>query len=127
MKKLTAIIIIATAALLCSAGTTNLYRLEAKRKLLKSSAKECQIAADSLRTLLLQTEMQEADITIESDNEIDLRRHNLTGMKRRGKEINSSRSAIIITLDSLEILIKKYSDEDKAISDSIKAYLRGKQ
>jgi hypothetical protein len=125
MKYLTLIFIVTTAVILHSAGATSLYRLEAKRKLLKSSSKEYQAEADSLRTLLLQYELAENDHFVDMELELDpTRRHSLSAKNSR-KSGNSAKSPLISSLDSLELLIKKYAEEDKEISDTIKAYLKG--
>lgn len=125
MKYLTFIIIITTAVIIHSAGQTSLYRLEAKRNLLKSLSKECQIKIDSLETFLISLELMSTEDENSFPNafESDPKRLHERNISKSSKGQNSS---IISQLDSLQNLQEIYSRADKILADSIKAYLKGK-
>ncbi|MBL8026680.1 MAG: hypothetical protein JNL74_09735 [Fibrobacteres bacterium] len=127
MRYFTVFLIITAAVILHSAGSTNLYSLEAKRKLLKSSIKEYQAEADSIRTIILQSELSDNEHSIEWEADPNPKRRHTSTANRNHKAANSPKSSLIASLDSLDLLIKKYAEEDRAISDTIKAYLKGTQ
>ncbi len=104
-----------------------IYSFEAKRNYIKVKIADCQLQIDSLQAIIVQRELESNNerLPLLDSRTIDPKRHEGSLIAGQRHDSRLEDGGLISRIDSLSAQIRKYKCDDKAIQDSIRAYLKG--